>query len=307
MKRPVRSPLRPWSKRISDLLGLAPAIVLIAASCAPGGTPASREQPQRIVSLVPTTTEILFAIGAGDRVVGISDFDTYPPEALDRPRVGALINPNVETILALEPDLVITYGTQSLLQEQLAVGGIRQFPFVTGPIDHILGSIRALGNELGLEANSERLAGEISDTLDRLRRTRPRDPQKVLLVHSRDLGTLGTFYSAGANSYLGELIDIAGGQNLFDDVDENAFQPTLEEVFARGPEIIVELLPSSAGGEEQIAARRRDWDAMASVPAVANGRVYILAEDYLLLVGPRLHRVAEDLASVIRTEAVSRR
>ena len=72
-------------------------------------------------------TEILFAIGAGDRVVGISDFDTYPPEALNRPRVGALIDPNVETILALQPDLVIAYGTQSLLRERLAVEGFASF------------------------------------------------------------------------------------------------------------------------------------------------------------------------------------
>jgi iron complex transport system substrate-binding protein len=268
--------------------------------------PDSPEKPQRIVSLVPTVTEILFAIGAGDRVVGISDFDTYPPEALDRPRVGALINPNLEMIFGLRPDLVITYNTQALLQERLAVGNIRQFPFVSGPTDHVLDSIRALGVELGLEENSERLVSEIDGTMESLRRTRPPDRPSVLLVQYRDMGTMGSFYSAGSQSYFNELIDIAGGRNLFEDVEQNAFQPSLEEVLNRGPEVIIEMLPTDQGGDAQLALRREDWYALTSIPAVQNGRVYILAEDYLLLVGPRLHRVAQDLAGVIRTETVSR-
>ncbi len=264
------------------------------------------EPPQNIVSLVPAVTEILFAIGAGDRVVGISDFDTYPPEALNRPRVGALIDPNMETILALQPDLVIAYGTQSLLKERLAVGGIRQFPFVTGPtIDGILDSIRALGGELGLEENSDRLAQEIQDTLDQLRNTRPANPPTVLLAHYRDLGTMGSFYSAGADSYYGELIEIAGGKNIFSDVSDNAFQPSLEEVLDRAPEVIIELLPSNLGGDQQRERRLGDWAALSSVPAVRNGRVYVLAGDYLLLVGPRLGQVALDFAAVIRTGQVS--
>ena len=264
------------------------------------------EPPQKIVSLVPAVTEILFAIGAGDRVVGISDFDTYPPEALNRPRVGALIDPNVETILALQPDLVIAYGTQSLLRERLAVGGIRQFPFVTGQtIGHILDSIRGLGRELGLQENGDRLAQEIQGTLDRLRNTRPANPPTVLLAHYRDLGTMGSFYSAGADSYYGELIEIAGGQNIFADVPENAFQPTLEAILDRAPEVIIELLPSNLDGDQQRERRLEDWAALSSVPAVRNGRVYVLAGDYLLLVGPRLRQVALDFADVIRTGQVS--
>jgi len=304
--------IRPLFCRVGELpikitlIGLVSLALLTACGSEPSEIEAP-ETPQRIISLVPTVTEILFAIGAGDRVVGISDFDTYPPEALARPRVGALINPNLEKIFELQPDLVITYGTQALLQERLAVVGIRQFPFVTGPTEHILGTIRALGRELGLEENSESLAGEIFDVLESLRRTRPPDPPAVLLVHSRDLGTMGSFYSAGSDSYFGELIDIAGGRNLFDDVAANAFQPSLEEVLDRGPEIIIELLPSDRGGENQLALRYQDWNALTSIPAVQNGRLYVLADDYLLLVGPRLHQVARDLANVIRTDSVTER
>jgi iron complex transport system substrate-binding protein len=286
---------------------IALIVSVVVASCTLQNRTPSDGPPQRIVSLVPTVTEILFAIGAGDRVVGISDYDTYPAEALNRPRVGALIDPNIEKIFELDPDLVITYGTQSLLQERLAVGGIRQFPFVTGPVDHILGSIRALGRDLDLDRKAETLASEIEGRLDRLRETRPADPPRVLLVHSRDAGNLGGFYSAGGDSYFGELLDIAGGQNLFDDVGANAFQPTLEEVLNRGPEVIVELLPSSGDTPGELARRREDWSVLTSVPAVRNQRVYVLAGDHLLLVGPRLAQVADELAAVIRTEALTSR
>jgi iron complex transport system substrate-binding protein len=290
---------------------LVTAFFGLASACAPK-TPDPEEVrgtevqgPRRIVSLVPTATEILFAIGAGDRVVGVSDFDSYPPEALDRPRVGALINPNMEMILSLEPDLVVTYGTQSLLHDRLGEVGIAQFPFVSGPADHVIGSIRTLGDLLGLEEGAEEVSREIESTIERLRATRPPESPRVLLVHSRDMGSLATFYSAGADSYFGELIEIAGGQNLFGDVSANAFQPSLEEVISRQPEVIVELVPSDGGGEDRVAARRRDWDRLTSVPAVAAGRVHVLAGDYLLLVGPRLHLVAEAIAGAVRTESVT--
>lgn len=303
MARCIRSQVCSDKKRLLNVvcIGLALLAALSACKSERSETHTPRT-PQRIISLVPSVTEILFAIGAGDRVAGISDFDTYPPEALDLPRVGALINPNMETILSLKPDLVITYGTQSLLHEQLASVGIQQFSFVAGPTDHILSFVRTLGLKLDLEENGNLLAEEIENVLEKLRRTRPVDPPKVLLVHSRDLGTMGSFYSAGSDSYFNELIDIAGGRNLFDDVPEDAFQPSLEAVLNRGPEVIIELLASNQGGDQRLELRRQDWDALTSIPAVHNGRVYVLAEDYLLLVGPRLHQVAQDLANVIRSD-----
>lgn len=284
--------------------------LLFASGCSPdtvpGETSGESPSPQRIVSLVPTVTEILFAIGAGDRVVGISDYDSYPPEALDRPRVGALIDPNLEAILALEPDLVVTYGTQSLLAERLDGVGIDQFSFVSGPVDHVVDSIDTLGGLLGLEEGAAAVTGEIESTIRQLRVTKPAETPRVLLVHSRDAGSLANFYSAGRDSYFGELIEIAGGENVFGDVTANAFQPSLEEVISRGPEVIVELLPSGSS-EGQIQARLNDWKQLTSVPAVRDDRVHVLAGDHLLLVGPRLHRVAEEIAGAVRTVVVTER
>jgi iron complex transport system substrate-binding protein len=261
--------------------------------------------PQRIISLVPAVTETLFALGAGDRIVGVSDFDNYPPEALERPRAGALTNPNLERIFELQPDLVFTYGTQALLRERLTVAGIPQYPVVSGSVDQALTSIRAIGREIGSEDAGEKLASQIENALESIRANAPVSRPRVLLVHSRDIGTMGSFFTAGNRSYLNELIEIAGGLNVFLDVNANAFQPSLEEVLERRPEVIIELLPSDQGRHAQIAQRYADWQRLEQVPAVRSGRVYIAADDYLLLLGPRLHLVAAQLAEFIHPVAAT--
>ncbi len=284
------------------------SLSLILSACA---GPAERDlpeatAPQRVVSLVPTVTETLFALGAGDRIVGVSDFDDYPLEAMDRPRVGALINPNVERIFQLQPDLVITYGTQSLLQEQLAAAGIRQYPFNSGSIRHLLESIRALGREMGLAEEGDRLSFEIDAALDAIREGSGVHRPTVLLAHNREIGTMGSFYTEGGGSYFDELIEIAGGQNIFSDVDENVFQPSLEEVLKRAPEVIIELLPSDQDGRARIDQRLADWQALATLPAVRDGRVYVLAGDHLLLAGPRLHLAGAEMADAIQGRSPTR-
>ncbi len=288
--------------RIGRALAVAILGTLTAASCLNSSqTETGAERVSgRIVSLVPAVTEMLFAMGAGDRVVGVSDFDTYPPEVYERPRVGALINPNVEKIFELQPDLVITYGTQSSLAERLGVAGIRLYPFVHSSIPNVLAYIRRLGLEIGLAEEGSRLANDIDRALEAVRSEASEARPRVLLAHSRDIGTMGSFYSGGGQSFFDELITIAGGQNIFGDVEDDSIQPSLEEVFRRQPEVIIELLPSERGGEAETARRIEDWMALESVPAVRDGRVYVLAADYLLLVGPRLHLAAQALADAIR-------
>ena len=127
--------------------GLLGALLLLSCSGSPTAEVPRPGAPERIISLVPAVTEMLFALGAGDRVVGISDYDTYPPEVLGLPKVGALINPNLEKIFELQPEMVITYGTQSNLRERLDAAGIRSYPFLHGPIDEMLDYVLGLGRE----------------------------------------------------------------------------------------------------------------------------------------------------------------
>ena len=260
------------------------------------------EAADRIVSLVPAVTEMLFALGAGDRVVGVSDYDTYPPEVLELPHVGALINPNLEKIFELQPEMVITYGTQSNLRERLEAAGIRAYPFLHGRIDEMLDYVLDLGRELRMETAGRRLTDEIRGKLDAVRSGAPERRPRVFLVHSREVGTMGSFYSGGGESFFNELIDIAGGVNIFGDVQDDSIQPSLEEVLKRRPEVIIELLPSNKDDPDRIAQRVQDWGQLETLPAVEQGRVHVLAGDYLLLVGPRLHLAARRFAEVIREE-----
>ncbi len=278
--------------------------VLLLLSCSGSQTVEipGPEAPERIVSLVPAVTEMLFALGAGERVVGVSDYDSYPPEVLDLPKVGALINPNLEKIFELQPEMVITYGTQANLRERLDAAGIRSRSFLHGPIDEMLDYVLELSHELRMQIEGRRLVDEIRGELDAIRGGASGYRPRVLLAHSREVGTMGSFYSGGGESFFNELIEIGGGVNIFGDVEDDSIQPSLEEVLKRRPEIIIELLPSNRDDPDQIAQRIQDWGQLETLPAVQQERVHVLAGDYLLLIGPRLHLAARRFAEVIREE-----
>ena len=249
--------------------------------------------PQRIVSVVPAATETLFALEVGDRLIAVGDYDRFPPEVATKERIGGLLNPNIEKIIELKPDLVISYGTQDVLRDRLQRVGIRLYPFTHGSIEHTLNYIVDLGRTVGAEHRAQEIVATIHKTFDDLQSTSlPRKPT-VLIVHNRGAGLLGSFYSVGSKAFQHELIEIAGGRNVFGDVDKEVVQPTLEEVIRRAPEIVVETLSPPLLADE-IEQRRRDWQA------VLKSRVFILADDYMLVPGPRLDLAARKLAEIIK-------
>ncbi len=275
-------------------------IALLVAGCAPAERPAGAPAvPQRIVSVVPTATEMLFAVGVGNRVIAVGDYDRFPPEVESKPRIGGLLNPNIEKIIELKPDLVVTYGTQDVLRDRLSALGIRLYPFTHGSIDHTLEYMIELGKTVGEEKRARQLEDRIRTAFKDLRETAPAERPTVLLVHSRGAGLLGSFYSVGAKAFQHELIEIGGGRNVFGDQDQEVLQPTLEEAIRRAPEVIIETIPPPAGPQE-IEQRRQDWLMLRKLPAVADGKVYVLAEDYMLVPGPRLDLAARKFAELIR-------
>jgi cobalamin transport system substrate-binding protein len=279
------------------LLILVLCVVCSCTPAAPPRTPAS--QPQRIISVVPSATETLFALGLSDRVIAVGDYDPVPPEVGSKPRIGGLLNPNIEKIIEYRPDLVITYGTQEVLQDRLKTIGIRLYPFTHGGVDHTLEFILDLGKTVGAEDKAREIAARIRKEFQNIRAHEPASRPKVLLVHNRAAGVLGSFYSIGSRAFQHELIQIAGGEDIFADVDKEVLQPTVEEVIARMPDIIIETLAPPLDAKEA-AQRTADWAAFRSVPAVRNHRVYVVAEEFLLLPGPRLDEAARYFAEIIR-------
>lgn len=275
------------------------AAVVLLAACTAGRLPYRPEGPVRLVSVVPNVTEMLFAIGAGPQVIAVGDFDSYPEEVQELPRLGGLLNPNIERIIQLRPDLVITYHTQDNLQTRLAELGIRVLPYSHGNTSDTLDYIESLGRTVGRSDQAGLVVGRIRRTLEEIRgRPRIEPPPKVLLIHGRGPGLMGSFYSVGSRAFQSELIETAGGENLFADVDSEVIQPSFEEILNRQPDVIIETL--SPDRNEEIRRYREDWNAFAKIPAVAAGRVHVIAEDYMLSPGPRLDKAAERYAEFIR-------
>jgi iron complex transport system substrate-binding protein len=280
-------PRAAWLCRVAIFLTLA-------ASCSTPHQQSAARTPQRIISVVPNVTEMLFALGLGDRVIAVSSYDEYPPEVVGKPRVGALLNPNIEKIIEMHPDLVITYGSQELLRQRLEAAGIRMFGFTHGNVEHTLKYMLDLGRTVGAEEQAERLVQDIRQTFDELRQHAPPERPKVLLVHERRAGVLGAFYSIGSRAFQHDLIGIAGGRNLFSDVDSETIQPTLEQIISRHPDIVLETLPPPLNSAEA-AERRSDWKTIG----IPESRVHIEAESYLLVPGPRMAIAARRIAEII--------
>jgi iron complex transport system substrate-binding protein len=283
-------------------------IAVIAAVCvaslhgsSPQGTAPPPRAPQRIVSLVPALTEMLFAIGAGPQVVGVSSYDAFPPEVKALPRVGALLDPDTERILALRPDLVITYGSQSNAEAQFARAGIRTYSYRHGGIATILESLRELAALTGRRADGDRIAKDLQARFDAVRaRVRGRPRPTTVLVFEHDSGTLRSMFVSGGIGFLHDMLEIAGADNVFADVKRESVQPSMETLISRAPDVIVEI---RANPPANIDAERRAWLTLTTVPAVKNGRVHFLAGEYLVVPGPRVAQGVEAFARALHPEA----
>ena len=234
----------------------------------PRGPQGSAPQPRtdgarRVVSLVPAVTEILFAIGAGPQVVAVSSYDDFPPDVKSLPRVGALLDPDVERILALRPDLVIAYGSQTDLQGQLDRAHVPVFSYRHAGLAGMFQTIRAVGTATGRQGEAERLARSLQAQLDAVRaRVQGRRRPRTLLVFERDPMTLRGLYVSGGRGFLHEMLEIAGGENVFADVQREAVQPSHETLLTRGGLGIevraTRMSPRAAGTKSGRRGRRSD-------------------------------------------------
>jgi iron complex transport system substrate-binding protein len=259
--------------------------------------------PRRIVSLVPSLTEMLYAVGAGPQVVGVSSYDEFPAEVKALPRVGALLDPDVERILSLRPDLVLTYGSQTTLEAQLARSGIKVFSYRHAGVAGIMQGLRDVGAATGHAADGDRIARQLQERLDAVRaRVRSSPRPRTLLVFGRQPQTLQQMYVSGGVGFLHDLLDIAGAANVFGDVARESVQPSQETVLTRAPEVIIEVR-ANPFTPPQMATERRAWAPLASIPAVRTGRIHFLAADYMMSPGPRVAIAADALARTLHPEA----
>ncbi|HMF98134.1 MAG TPA: helical backbone metal receptor [Vicinamibacterales bacterium] len=259
---------------------------------------ATAVEARRIVSIIPATTEMLFAMGAGDRLVAVGSYDRYPPDVEKLPRVGALLDPNVERILALKPDLVVLYGTQTDLRTQLERAGVPFYPYVHRGLPDVTGTIRSLGARVGVAAQANALADRIEQQLARIRARVARSPKpKTLLVFGREPGTLRGIDASGGVGFLHDMLETAGGVNVLADVKQQSVMMSSELVLTRAPEVIVEL--RYGRGDPVPRDDLKAWDALASVPAVKNRNILVLQGEEFVVPGPRVADATMKLAAVL--------
>jgi len=245
--------------------------------------------PHRIVSIIPAVTEMIFAIGEGSRVIGVSSYDRFPPQVERLDRVGGLLDPNVEKILSLKPDLVIVYATQAELKVRLAQASIPYYSYEHRELADVMQTIRAIGARIGAAPAANRLASDMDQQLDDVRRSVARLPKpKTLLVLGREPGSLRRINVSGGYGFLHDMLVTAGGVDAFGDVKQQSIDATTEMILGRQPEVILELRYGQQPAAAAIAREIRDWDAIASLPAVRSHRVYILSGDEFVVPGPRL-------------------
>ncbi len=276
-------------------------VLTLSGACRPRERAATADAivGPRVVSLVPSVTEMLFAVGAGPQVVGVSSFDKVPAEVASRPRVGALLDPDVERILSLKPDLVVTYGSQETLHEQLARAGIAAFVYRHGDIGATLETFEAIGVQTGHAEAGRQAAQLLRARLISVRSRVEGQPRpKVLLVFGREPGTIRHVWASGGAGFLHELLDVVGADNVFADVDRENVQATTELLLTRAPDVIVELRAEARPPESP-----SPWLALPGIPAVKSGRILTFDGDHFVQPGPRLAEAAEALARALHPSA----
>ncbi len=286
----------------------ATRLVLIVIAAIVGGlsagTPsparsAQAEPPRRIISVIPAVTEMLFAMGAGPQVVAVGSFDRYPSEVDRLPRVGALVDPDVERILSLAPDLVAVYDSQTDFRTQLARAPIPTYVYSHAGLADVTTTIRQLGERVGHAEAAERLADSIETRIAAIRKRVAGAPRpRTLIVFGREPGTLRGIYASGGIGFINDMVEAAGGENIFADVKQQAVQATTELILARRPDVILELRAWEIA-PAQVKSEIKVWDRLSSVPAVRTHRVYLLTDERTVVPGPRVAEGIDLIARVL--------
>ncbi len=251
--------------------------------------------PERIVSTAPSNTEILFALGLGDRVVGVTEYCDYPEEAKEKEKIGGFSTVDVERIMALNPDLVLVSektGDENI--EKLEELGMPVAVLQPKNVDGILDDIRLVGKITGTEDRANELEAEMKGRIDAVR-------QKT-----QDLEKPGVFYvvwhdplmSAGSGTFISDIITIAGGVNIAQDM-EGYKTISLEAVVDRDPDVIIASTgPSQHSTYDSIIEEER----LQAVSAVKNGRAYKIDKNIVSRAGPRIVEGLEEFAKFIHPE-----
>lgn len=279
---------------------------LIAAPASAEDNAQGRITPKRIITISPNSAEIICDLGACDRIVGVDKFCVWPPTLQKRPRVGGLFDPDLEKIVALRPDLVVLRGHSDALERLCASLEIRIYHDRTETLADVPVCITELGRLLDRGAEAVKLVDAFNARIAAIRKRvagRPR-PRVFLTYTLLQPDRIANVLTAGKGMFLSDMLEIAGGFNVFGHLDMRYPQISTEAILAQRPEIILQLTPEielTEALQEQVLDL---WRKLGPIPAVQNDRVYILTDDHCLIPSPRYVEIIEKVSHLIHPEPV---
>jgi len=254
--------------------------------------------PQRVVSLAPNITEMLYFLELEERLVGVTTFSSFPVEARKKPKVGVYTNITVEKVIALKPDLVIATadGNERGDVEMLEQAGIAVYVINPRKVFQVLATLERVGVVCGAAERAEKKVRQLRQRVGRVVETvsgRGR-PLVFLVINAKPL------MSVNRNTTHHDLIELAGGRNMAEDQPITYPRISIEEVIGRGPEVIL-ISSMERGGEYERA--REEWSRWGTIPAVEKGRVHLIDSDLIDRAAPRVVRGLEQMARLIHPRA----
>ena len=286
--------------------------VILAVGCGSGEDElqghedaATAPPPQRIVSLAPSLTETLFALGLGERIVGVTRYCAYPPEALELPKIGGYLDPSYEALLALQPDLVVLIPSSDETEKRLESLGVRVLRVDQHDVDGVLESITVLAAACGVPEEGDLLRASVEERLQKVAAQiagRPRPRAVVVVGHDVGGGVVRSVWAAGPDTFYDDVLRIAGGVNGVEGGLARYPELSREGLASIDPDVVLDVI---AGLEERglrVPEIRDSWLKLVELRAVREGRVEILDGDVMVVPGPRLPEMVENIARALHPE-----
>ncbi|MBQ0055673.1 MAG: ABC transporter substrate-binding protein [Synergistaceae bacterium] len=274
--------------------------------------------PKKIVSLTPVGTEILFALGQGNKIAGVTTYCDWPPEAKQKKCVGDYFNgTNLERLLAGGVDLVVVSDLQDSLILRLKQTGIKYAVIKQATIQEVLASIKSVGKICGEDKKADSLVRGIQKDLDTIRKKTAKYPKpSVVICVSRELSEprIRSFYAAGHETFYSELLEIAGGKNIVKSRATNYQRISYEGLLSLNPDRIIDVVGDKSVYHSDIKKvdldkifdknnLKRQWTSLAGVKAAVDGNIHIFSGTLYLRPGPRMAQIALSFAKALHPEA----
>jgi iron complex transport system substrate-binding protein len=265
----------------------------------------SVKEYQRLISLSPSITETLYALGLADRLVAVTDYCDYPVEAQSLPSVGGYTDPSLEAIVSNEPDLVILLQSQQQLRQQLNNLGIATHSIDNSTLLGIEAAIASIAQVTGQQTQADVLLGSIHQSINQIQQkisSQPPVRTLISIAHYANSEKLDIVYVAGQRDFYNDLLKLAGGTNVYTDRHIKVPSVSEEGIIRMNPDVIIDIFPEADDHHSDMNLVRQQWLKLNAVSAIQQQRVHIIERDYASIPGPRIFQLLPEIARLLHPE-----